>query len=509
MFNKFLSITFAVSCVCLSSFAQSLPAGVSPGEGSKVSEIEKEDKSDNEKIKEQIKKLEDQVQSMQKQIDALKKFANNPKKDKIQQETVSRTVKRSDILKGQIKSSIDKVEVADRTPKKRNLSFNVGDYSITPYGAVWLNAFSNSGSGGTPFIDAPFWVTPTKENNIGATARQSQFGLKITGGKLGNANVTGIVEADFWGGFPSTSVGEGQAILRIRLAKAKFDWETTSLTFGQDWMTTFSPNNPASLAPYIYTASGNLWFRLPQIKVEQKFGENFKLQGAILSPTTGDFPAEGVFPLRTNSGMLSRFPFLQSRISYSQENWLGSEKTGTIGFSGHYGRSRVEIGDSTTDTTDIDSVGFSLDWNFPLATERITLAGEAFSGRNLSGFFGGVFQGYNTDFAFRRNNTLIAGGVRGIGTRGGWAQLGLNLPAFDDRLTAYASIGIDDPRNEDLVTLSRADFRNRNLSYVLEFIYEVSPQFSIGSSFQRLETSYVVTGKQHLNHVDFAAKYSF
>jgi hypothetical protein len=332
--------------------------------------------------------------------------------------------------------------------------------------------------------------------------------VKITGGKIGNAAVTGVVEADFYGGFPAVGVGENMGVLRLRVAKAQFDWEQTSLTVGQDWVI-FAPNNPTSLAAAAipqFAAAGNLWSRLPQVRIEQKLSKNFKWQGAILAPGTGDFPSVGSPALlQPSSGAASKVPFFQSRISFTEANWFGTKKAGTIGFAGHYGRSDVTVGNSSND---IDSIGLALDWNFPMI-KRVNLTGEAFLGRNLAGFQGGIFQGYNTDFAFQQNNTLIAGGTRGIGTLGGWTQIGWNLPVLKNRLTAYASIGIDDPKNEDLLSISNRNFRSRNLGYAFDLIYDFSPQFSIGTEFRRLETSYIRSGKEASNHINLGAKYSF
>ena len=139
----------------------------------------------------------------------------------------------------------------------------------------------------------------------------------------------------------------------------------------------------------------------------------------------------------------------------------------------------------------------------------MSFAGVAFFGRILAGFQSGIFQNYNTDFVYRNGTTLVAGGVRGIGTRGGWTQLGFTPDVFKDRLTFYGSIGVDDPRNQDLVSLSRRDFRSRNLSYAFEAIFKFSPQFSIGSEFRSFQTTYLFSGRKNANHINLAAAYSF
>ena len=402
-------------------------------------------------------------------------------------------------------------EPSSKEPKpkdKKDLSFYAGDYRVTPYGIIFFNAFGNSG--GTNNADDPLWATSADRAHIGASARQSRFGLRVEGGKLGNAKVKGVVEADFYGGFPGVGVGENMGVVRLRLANVRLDWEKTSLVIGQDWML-FAPNSPTSLAAAAipqFAAAGNPWSRLPQFRVEQKFGKGFKWQGAVLAPGTGDFPPLGVTPalLQPGSGSQSRVPFFQSRLAYSNGDWFGTKKPGTVGVAVHYGRSYVSNGPVSDD---INSYGVAADWKVPLA-KRLSAAGEAFFGENLGGFQAGIFQGINTDFGTPQSQSLGAvGGIRGIRTRGGWVQIGYNLPAFEDRFTMFGSFGIDDPRNGDLMTLGNRNFRSRNLGYAFDGIYRFSPQFSIGGEFRRLQTHYINGNREEVNHFNFGAKYSF
>lgn len=120
-----------------------------------------------------------------------------------------------------------------------------------------------------------------------------------------------------------------------------------------------------------------------------------------------------------------------------------------------------------------------------------------------------MFQGFNSDFAYRNGVTLISGGPRAIGTRGGWAQAGFTPPMLDDRLTLYASYGLDDPRDEDLGSLTRRDWRLRNQGVALSFLYKLSPQFTWGIEFRRLETNYLQSGTQADNHLNLGAAFSF
>jgi hypothetical protein len=379
---------------------------------------------------------------------------------------------------------------------------------LTPYGTIFFNAFSNSG--GTNNTDVPLFATPTGAGNSSASVRQTRLGVRLEGAKVGKSRLGAVLEADFFGGFPAVGIGENFGIVRVRLANARLDWEKTSLTIGQDWMV-FAPANPTSLAAAAIpqmAAAGNNWARLPQIKIERKLGHNFTFQGAVLAPQTGDYPATSTFFLQPTTGATSRLPFFQSRIAAGAKNFLGSKKPANFGFSAHYGRSRVLTGAAGNVENNLESLGVAADWNLPLGA-RLNLSGEAFFGRNLGGFQAGVFQGYNTDFAYLQNGLPRAGGVRAIGTRGGWVQLGFAPDAFKDRLTVYGSVGIDDPRDEDLVSSTRRDFRSQNFVYAFDAIYKFTPQFSLGAEFRRFETLYFFTGRRSANHVNLAAAYSF
>ncbi len=453
--------------------------------------------TDESALEDRVKQLETQLLEMRAELEKLK-----------QPVASSTAAVNNKNVPAQAAKTSDNNSAAVQKPANdgKNLTVNAGDLKITPYGIIFFNAFSNSG--GTNNTDVPLWATPTKDGDAGASGRQTRFGVRIEGGKIGNANVKAVVEADFYGGYPAIGVGENFGVVRLRLANVRMDWEKTSLVLGQDWIP-FAPNSPQSLASAAIpqmAAAGNPWSRLPQARVEQRFGKGFTWQGAVLAPGTGDFPTTGAPALlQPGSGASSRLPFFQSRLAYSSSKFFGTGKPGTIGIAGHYGRSRVTVGN---EASTFDSVGIAADWNVPLA-KRLSLTGEAFFGRNLGGFQAGVFQGYNTDFAYRQGNSLVSGGVRGIGTRGGWTQIGFNLPSFDNKLTIYGSIGVDDPRNEDLLTLTGRNFRSRNLVYAFNGIFKVTPQLSFGAEVRRFDTSYMFGADRQSTHVNLAGTYVF
>ena len=392
--------------------------------------------------------------------------------------------------------------------EKHLTGVDLGPVRATPYGTIYFNAFGNSG--GTNNADDPLFATPTNQGNVSMSVRQTRLGLKLEGPVIAKARSKGQLEADFFGGFPAVGIGENFGLVRLRLAYARLDWESTSLEAGQDW-TIFAPNNPVSIAAAAIpqmAASGNPWARLPQVRLEKRWASGKVVwQGAVAAPSTGDSPTATTSPflLQPTTGAASRVPFLQSRIAVNNVNWFGTKKSGSIGLSGQYGRARVA---NTAGNNQVDALGLAADWNFPIVA-RLTVNGEAFFGRDLAGFQSGVFQGVNPDFAYRRGTVLVSGGPRAIGTRGGWTQLGFTPATLSDRLTVYATYGIDDPRDGDLFSLTKRDWRLRNEAFAASFIYKLSPQLSWGLEFRRFETLYVLSGKQTSNHVNLGAAFSF
>ncbi len=444
-----------------------------------------------EDVQTRIKQLEAQIQTILGELDKLKKSSETATA-KVETPTTSATPEK------QIQT------------EKISVGLELGNgVRVVPYGTIYFNAFYNSA--GTNNADIPLFAATSGKGNTSMSVRQTRLGLRIEGGKVGNAKLSGVVEADFFGGSPAIAIGENFGVVRIRSAFAKVDWKDTSVIIGQDWIP-FAPQNPVSIADAAipqFAAAGNNWARLPQVKVEQRVS-NGKIvwQGAILAPQTGDSNSTASFLQQPNSGALSKLPFFQTRLSFNDKNWFSTKKAGNIGVSAHYGRSWASSTTAPIIEDDVDSFGVALDWNFPLH-KRISWSGETFYGQNLGGFQAGVFQNYNTDYAIRQNNVLISSGVKGIETAGGWTQLGITPNIADDKLTFYGSIGLDDPKNLSLVNTRTRDFRSRNFAWAFDAIYKFTPQFQFGLEFRQLNTYYLISGRKRANHLNFGAAYSF
>lgn len=368
---------------------------------------------------------------------------------------------------------------------------------VVPYGVVYFNGFNNSS--GTNNEDVPLWaVAGTGDSS--ATARQTRFGFRVSVPAIFGAKAVATVEADFFGGFPSIGIGENFGQVRLRLANARLDWKKTSLVLGQDWMV-FAPVNPTSLACAaipLFAAAGNPWARLPQIRLEERFGPGL-FQAAVLAPQSGDFSS--TFLAQPNSGALSELPYVQGRLAFTSKSVFGSGKPGAVGVSGHYGQSQVTPTGGAPQ--DLDSAGGALDWSLPLG-KHVLVAGEAFLGTNLAGFQAGVFQGINPDAV---SPSAALGTPGSIGTKGGWAQIAVTPGA--SRVSVLVAYGIDDPDDDDLKSATARNWRTRNQVVALGLTYRASAQLSLGLEYRFLETQFLLSGEQKDRHLNLAAAMAF
>jgi hypothetical protein len=371
---------------------------------------------------------------------------------------------------------------------------------VTPYGIAYFNLFSNSDAVNNG--DVPLFAAASGPGHLGMTARQSRLGVRVTGAMLGTAKVTGVLEGDFFGGYPTVGIGDNMGVFRLRLANARLDWTKGSLVVGQDWMI-FAPVNPLSISSAgipLFAAAGNPWSRLPQVRGEWKT-KTVLLQGGLLAPQTGDF--NSAFFYQPGSGALSETPFLQGRAAVTLANFAASKKVATIGVSGHWGQSRVTT--TATDRT-FDSNGIAADWVLPIGT-KVTVQGEAFAGSNLGGFQAGIFQGLIADGAIvGPAGVPVLDGPRGIDTKGGWVQV---VAAVTPTVSVHGGFGTDNPDDDDFLTVVRRETRIDNAAISFGFQHRASAQIAWGVEYRRLETTYLVAGDKDVSHLNVGFTFTF
>ncbi len=370
---------------------------------------------------------------------------------------------------------------------------------LTLYGTLLFNAFFNDA--GSNNSDIPSFAVPKTfgaQENFGATARQTRLGLSYAGLTVAGANISGTVEADFFGGAPALTNGINMDVIRMRLAYGRLDWKHFAIEAGQDW-TIFAPLNPTSLAEFAvpeFSSSGNLWIRTPQIRVEWKgdLGKRrtFLLQTAVMDPDIGDNPAAFSTARQPRAGELGRLPAVETRLALSGP--MGG-RTATIGLSGHWGAAKnTGVTNGFATSRSFESWGAAVDFSLPFA-KLLNISGEVYAGRALGVFSGGIAQ---TMFA------LGQPGDHGVGSRGGWLQLQSN---FTKKWQTNIAYGIDAPTLSNLPD----GIRSKNQSYMGNLIYHFSPNVAFALEGRRFLTNYLNqrASNNQGDHFNIAAAYTF
>lgn len=367
-------------------------------------------------------------------------------------------------------------------------------------GLMLLNVFGTRGA--VDNLDLPTVAQrrgPLDTNgSFGASVRQSRLGIEVFGPTLGGAKTSGEIQFDFFGGFPDTENGVTSGLMRIRTARASFDWPHTSIVAGQEGPF-FSPLSPTSLAVTAFPAfsyAGNFWSWIPQLRVDHRMPfsdtSNILIQGGVLDPLTGDVPTGGFY--RTSSaGEKSRQPAYATRLAWTHAAF-GRQMT--VGGGAFY--SRQNWGLSRT----MDAWAATADWELPLGT-RLTLSGEFYRGRALGAFGAGNF----ASVLFSGPLEDPTSSFRGLNSSGGWAQLNF-MPT--EKIEFNGAFGEDYPFSADLHRFlteqpSIGDLHGRNASAFMNVIFHARSNLLFSVEYRRLWTTELPGTKQTADHVNVSA----
>jgi hypothetical protein len=352
-------------------------------------------------------------------------------------------------------------------------------------GRVLMNAFSNTRRVNN--VDVPVFVRPDTNSGLplggaGMAIRQTTLGFAVTSGDVLGATFTGGLDVDFYGGQQPSSGGRTFPLVRLRIAKGTLTWPHAELMVGQD-APLVSQLNPASLASVGvpgFTAAGNLWLWLPQVRlgVHTTGDVRVGVQGAILAPTSGD-PA-GLFDTDNDISERSKRPYVEGRAHVS---WGEGDEAGSIGVGAHDGW-------FATPNSPLRREGraFTADARVPVG-RHVLLLGEWYSGDGTRGLGGGAI------------GQLFGASGNPIHSSGGWAQLNV-MPV--PRLTLGAGYGVDDPDDADLPATGRL----RNAAAEVHLHLRPAGPLLLGLEYRRLETTYR-SGPLVNDHLNVAVGFSF
>jgi hypothetical protein len=141
---------------------------------------------------------------------------------------------------------------------------------------------------------------------------QSRVRVNITGARALNADVTGKLEADFFG-----QLNPNINLLRLRLAYIDMDWGDTELRFGQDWAPMFVTDCFPGTVSFNTGSPFQPFARNPQIKLTQKFGK-IKLIGVLSSQR--DYASRGAIGTTGTYLRNSASPEFSIQLHYKSVN---------------------------------------------------------------------------------------------------------------------------------------------------------------------------------------------
>jgi hypothetical protein len=370
------------------------------------------------------------------------------------------------------------------------------------YGTVLFNAFYNTASNNIE--DLPLFLTKqgtgpiAGDKNFGMTARQTRLGLRFNKPDVAGARLSGDFEFDLFAGKTAFPNGINMDIFRLRLAYGRLDWNHWAFEAGQDWAV-FAPLNPTSYAMYAipeFSASGNLWIRQPQLRVEYKTGpsdaSHFLWQLAADDPNVGDYPNQFSASRQPGIGERGRMPMIENRFAWTSRV---HDRDFTVGVSGVYGRGKNFGMIGPIDVRQpVDSWGVALDYSLPF-TRHFNLTGEAFVGRAL-----GIFSGTSGESV----GAVGTAGGHGVRSQGGWMQAQYN---FTRQWQVNLGYGIETPTASELPVGNR--WRNQN--YMGNLIYRLSNNLTFAWEYRRVLTDYrnQTFGNERGDHVNLAVAFMF
>jgi len=283
-------------------------------------------------------------------------------------------------------------------------------FPMRVFGTIVSNTFANTGEPNWLDIGNVVTVPPAglPTGSFSSTLRQSRIGAMLDGPELGSVRSSALVAIDFFGGTPNFQTGQVQPLPRLLYAYMRLEGPRTGIEVGHDHMI-LAPKNPTSLTgmafPILFRA-GNLYLRVPQVRVEQTLvsgglGEILAV-GGIVAPVAGDFATTAYLFVPPNlSGERSRWPGVQSRVSWRATPAGPHEQPAwEFGASGHYSRERYTTGLAKSWAASID---------FDASAGPFGIGGELFTGQNLDAFLGG--QGKTGHLSTLQNRPFPVGGI--------------------------------------------------------------------------------------------------
>ena len=355
---------------------------------------------------------------------------------------------------------------------KELLSWNKGDFRITPYGAVYGEMISSENTislRGSPLFLVPGPAPGINDSRFTVSGQQSIVGLNVTGPNLGSLRSSANVAANFFGEQPiQNNPGLFFLIAYAELANDQWRW-----WIGQaaDAIGRQNTNSPAWTS---HKMQGNFGQLRPGFRAERYFRHSPLAASAVYFGLTqqavNDFIA-----LPGVSGIDNGWPNVEGRWEVT----LGREQQGQrpllLAVGGLIGETRA------VDDLAMSGANVSTTWavipELRLEGERWGFQGEAFVGQAMGTYNGAIGQSLNP----ADGEPIYAVGAFG--------EIFCKLnPCF----TVSIGAGVDDPRDADLGMINNnLGQRSRNEAYWGNFIWRLSDAWETRFEVSHLETTYL------------------
>ena len=298
-------------------------------------------------------------------------------------------------------------------------------YNMKLYGRVkvdykYLDGRSTSTSVAYNMVDK-MTVPDYNNDSTNFTAKDTRFGF-IASHAEGEWAAQGRFEMDMFGNQSGNTSDPRFRLGYVDLANK--DWGT-SVRAGQDW-TPVLQLNPSTIDFGVLSATGNLWWRLPQFTVRQQ------VAGGL------EFLLSAMLPRRQDTASESRMPWLLGRAAYSFDLAGGKHM---VAANGGY---RYDQTAANTNHIDRWLLGAELKFDF----DPVLVKGEFWYGDGI----GGDFLRYGLD-------TYTSGGTtRAWNAWGFWADATYSITP---KWSVTAGLGVDNPDDNGY---NRANISTANIN---------------------------------------------